>query len=111
MDTDSARICQTPAIAVQPIVNYESMLLAQRVLSMPGTWVLNQLLYMECNICGKAHMAKACEYKMHDDVPKDFCIMCLLPIWPIDGIERVHHPTELGKACTNAHRPSSRCAT
>ncbi len=93
---------------MRPIANFSAIREAMQVLCRPGTWLLHNLPYMECYICGLSHLAKSCPYKAQDDVPKHFCVKCLLPIWEIDGIGRVHNPDELGKACTSVHRFSSR---
>ncbi len=47
--------------------------------------------------------------RLKDDVPKDFCVACLLPLWKVDGRRHVHHPTEYGHSnCKNIHKPTSR---
>jgi hypothetical protein len=105
LDYDSRPVLAPPE---QPMINLSAIVEAKQVLHRAGTWLLNDFPYLECYICGLNHVAKTCPYKAQDDVPRHFCVKCLLPIWEIDGIGRVHHPTQLGNACTNVHRLSSR---
>lgn len=106
LDQDKTR---RPGLAPPvPGMNFAAIMDAKQLLYIPGTWSLPDFPYMECYVCGLNHMAKNCPYHLQNDVPKHFCVKCVLPIWEIDGIGRVHHPTKLGNQCENVHQYSSR---
>jgi hypothetical protein len=69
---------------VQPVLNWNLLTQAMRVLRAPGTWKLPPVSF-QCWICGEPHVAKNCPYKGKDDVPKGYCYCCLLQTWKMDG--------------------------
>jgi hypothetical protein len=71
----------------EPVIVVNQLDAVRQLLKRPGTWKLNELAYMQCHICGANHMARDCKFKGQDDAPRSFCWKCLLPLWPIDGVE------------------------
>ncbi len=109
LDHDRPETIAPIILPVQPAANYRRMVQAKNSIDRTGTWALSFIPYMQCFVCGDTHVAKACPYRFKDQVPKDFCVACLLPLWAVDGVGNVHHPTEYGKyLCTNRHKDSTR---
>ncbi len=94
---------------MQPAAHFRCMTEVIAVLYQAGTWRIATIPYVTCFVCGDRHLAKNCPHRLSDEVPKNFCVACLLPLWAVDGVGRVHHPKEYGKlACKNNHKETTR---
>jgi hypothetical protein len=109
LDSDKLKLFDLRPPQVQPALNCSRIQLAIDVLDKPGTWALPKIPYMQCHVCGCPHMAKHCTFRLKDDVPRDFCVACLLPLWKVDGSRYVHDPTRYGHSnCENVHKQTTR---
>ena len=72
---------------VQPVTNYSRMIQVKMVLYASGTWALPERPWVQCHVCGDKHFANDCPERRNDDVPDNFCVACLIPLWKTDGVQ------------------------